>query len=233
MNTPCPLCHKTGDHIRLTGPLHRTYWMCGRCKLIFVGRDGLPDPGAEKARYLTHKNGPQYPGYVNFLNRAIRPALPHIPVGARGLDYGCGPVPTLSTLLKRTGRTCKDYDPFFFPELPEGPFDFIFSTECLEHFFDPAREMQTLCRLLNSGGVLTIMTEIWHHERDFREWYYPKDPTHVCFYHSDTIDYLSSRYGFQQVWSDRQRVFVLKKRESPDTHNTGIRHGDRVESGKS
>jgi hypothetical protein len=72
----CSLCFASGPFTRLTGPLHITYQHCDRCQLIFMDRDYLPEPVIEEERYKTHQNGPQYPGYVDFLKQAIRPTLP-------------------------------------------------------------------------------------------------------------------------------------------------------------
>jgi len=79
----------------------------------------LPDPATEEARYKAHQNSPQDAGYVRFLNQAITPALPYLNGSMRGLDYGCGPTPTLSGLLNAHGLYCENYDPYFFTASPE------------------------------------------------------------------------------------------------------------------
>lgn len=90
-----------------------------------------------------HKNGREYPDYLNFLNQAIGQSLFDLDRGMRELDYGCGSVPALSVLLEERGMRCENYDPFF-PKLPGGPFDLIFSTGCFEHFFSPDKELRRL-----------------------------------------------------------------------------------------
>lgn len=174
-------------------------------------REFLPDRTAEIERYKAHQNGPQDAGYVQFLNQAITPALPYLKISMRGLDYGCGPVPTLSGLLKSHDLHCENYDPYFYPEFPEGHFDFIFATEVVEHFFHPAQELQRISVLLKPGGILTIMTEPWVTLEGFSEWHYAKDMTHVCFYHAKTVAYICTRYGFEKLNHDSPRVSVLKK----------------------
>ncbi len=211
MTIACPLCRSSAPHSRLDGPLSRTYLLCDRCKMIFVPAEDLPDRDTEKAWYQTHENGIQNNGYVRFLNQAISPTLPYLPKNARGLDYGCGPGPTLHILLNRAGFACDNYDPFFVPDKPDGPYDFIMSTECFEHFFDPPGEMENIGRLLKTGGILTIMTRFWEHKEEFPSWYYANDPTHVCFYHADTISWLAAHFGYQLLWTDHKRVIVLQK----------------------
>jgi hypothetical protein len=129
----------------------------------------------------------------------------------RGLDYGCGHTPTLSTLLKQNGLACDDYDPFFFPEVPQGPYDYIFITEAAEHFFHPGSEFEWISDLLHVGGILTMMTVLWKEVDQFSEWYYAKDFSHVSFYHLKTLQTVCDIFGFQHLFTDHQRVVVLKK----------------------
>jgi len=207
----CPLCDNDTGLVNVVGPDKRSYHRCPVCRLIFSGKDSLPSPEEERARYLEHNNGIQYPGYVKFLNQAIDPALPYLSGDMKGLDYGCGPVPTLSLLLRKKGISCLDYDPLFFPELPEGPFDFIFATECFEHFFNPATETERIITLLKPGGLLIVMTHLWDEDTDFASWYYPKDNTHVAFYHAETFKYIERRFGFRQLPAASERVIILLK----------------------
>jgi len=174
-------------------------------------KEFLPDRATEKQRYQAHQNGPQDEGYVRFLKLAIAPALPYLNDTMRGLDYGCGPSPTLSGLLRQHGLHCENYDPFFYPVFPETRFDFIFATEVVEHFFNPGVELQRISELLRPGGILTIMTEAWASLEGFAEWHYAKDMTHVCFYHATTIEFICRRYGFEKLNHDSARVSVLKK----------------------
>lgn len=128
-----------------------------------------------------------------------------------GLDYGCGPEPSLSILLERDGIQCENYDPFFYPVLPQKKYDFVFSTETAEHFFHLRQELLKIRKLLKPGGVFTMMTEVWQDEYDFSEWYYAKDFTHVSFYHMNTIDSICNLFGFELLFSDGKRVFCLRK----------------------
>lgn len=207
----CPLCGHVGDFQKVVSPLRADYWLCAQCYLIFVDKQFLPSRDSEKERYQTHQNGPQYPGYVSFLKQALLPTLPYLSKEMSGLDYGCGPVPTLSVLLKEEGLRCDDYDPFFYPELPDKKYDFIFSTEAAEHFFKPSEELIRIEKLLNPGGILTIMTELWYDQALFPDWYYAKDFTHVSFYHLKTIDKICELFNFEVLYTDKRHVFVLRE----------------------
>lgn len=209
----CPLCNETSSLTEIQGPDTRSYYRCGSCLLIFADVAHHPTRAQEKDHYQRHENGIQHKGYVDFLDKAIQPALSFLKAGMKGLDYGCGPVPTLSLLLKEAGYEVDDYDPYFFPELEEGSkYDFIFATECFEHFFFPARDLQRLNNLLKKNGLLIVMTERWKEEADFKRWYYAKDPTHVAFYHSRTFDKICSKFNFEQQFMDQRSVVILQRK---------------------
>lgn len=96
----CPMCLSKGSMLQpVQGPDKREYSLCFSCKLIFTSTRFQLTAVEQKKRYEKHRNGLQNTGYVKFLNRAIEPALSYLHTGMKGLDYGCGPVPTLSRLL--------------------------------------------------------------------------------------------------------------------------------------
>ena len=207
----CPLCQNDNFQPEVKGPQNRWFHFCENCKLVFEPKDNRPARSEERERYLKHDNSIHHKGYVNYLNRAVKPALPLLKTGFRGLDFGCGPMPTLNRLLEKQGYTCEFYDPIFFPEYPLGTFDFIFATECFEHFFRPANELQKLSDLLNSGGILVVMTKMWNDTRKFEKWRYAHDSTHVVFYHEDTFRFIARNYGFKLLEIKNENVIILQK----------------------
>ncbi|MGM0375728.1 MAG: class I SAM-dependent methyltransferase [Bacteroidota bacterium] len=212
MNMNCPLCQATSEKISpVEGRLQRRYLHCANCQLIFTHPDDLPRRDEEQTRYQEHENTIEAPGYVKFLNQAIEPTLPFLSADMRGLDYGSGPGPTLSQLLGRNGIRCLDYDPIFGPELPKGPFDFIFSTETFEHFHHPGREMDRIEERLKPGGILTIMTMFRPSLDEFPKWFYPGDYTHVTFFNLETFEFICRKWNYHHLWDDGKRVIILKK----------------------
>jgi len=168
----------------------------------------------ERARYQTHNNSLDCPGYVKFLKPALSSVMGQVAVGSRGLDFGCGPGPTLSVLLRREGYPCEDYDPLFYnnPELLSRTYDFVTCTEVVEHFYFPRTDLQKLEGLLDPGGVLVIMTDHRSEERDFENWGYRTDSTHVCFYSEKTWDWFS-RWTNLELVAFEGRIVVFKKPE--------------------
>ncbi|MBN1919507.1 MAG: class I SAM-dependent methyltransferase [Verrucomicrobia bacterium] len=207
----CPLCLASGHTEGVHGADDRRYHLCHNCALIFVDARHHVSLEKEKARYATHQNSVDNEGYVRFLNRVLHPMLPYLDSTMRGLDYGCGPGPTLSQLVKQQGIACEDYDPFFADSPPKPPYDFIFSTECFEHFHRPSEDIQRLCSLLKPGGLLAIMTERWATLEQFATWHYTNDETHTSFYHQKTFMFLCSRFGLDLLWQDEKSVVILRR----------------------
>lgn len=206
----CPLCNSTSD-CTIKGADGRKYCRCMECKLIFVPESDHLSLADERARYETHQNSIENAGYVEFLNRLLEPVSDYLEPGMRGLDYGCGPGPTLSKLARERGFVCDDYDPLFMNAVLEKEYDFILSTECFEHFRKPELEISRILNILAPRGILGIMTEVWQDTESFSNWYYTRDPTHVCFYHLETILHMCDAFAMHVLWSDLSRVFILQK----------------------
>jgi len=208
----CPLCYTESFQPDVEGPKGRLFHLCENCMLVFEEKSNLPNRDEEKERYLEHENSIHQKGYVTHLNQAIKPALKYLKPGFRCLDYGCGPVPTLNKLVEKEGFACEFYDPIFFPENSLGTYDFVFATECFEHFFRPANELKKLGGLLKPGGFLVVMTQFWKETTKFKGWRYANDPTHVVFYHEQTFRFIAAHFGFEILEIINDRVVILQKK---------------------
>jgi SAM-dependent methyltransferase len=193
----CPLCSAAARTAVLELPA-RTYLECARCTLIFLHPDDRLLPLQEVLRYLEHENGAEDAGYVGFLRRLADPVCDVVPVGARGLDFGCGPAPVLGELLAAAGRPTSSYDPLFRPDdaLLELRYDFVTCCEVAEHAHEPALLFDRLAGLLRPGGTLAVMTRFYG-DVPFENWWYRRDPTHVCFFNADTMRWVARRYGWR------------------------------------
>lgn len=191
----CPLC---GDSGEAEGCVQGRWLLgCSGCRLIYVHPRHHLSAARERAHYGLHQNHPHDQGYRGFLSRVAEPLVARVPTGAAGLDYGCGPGPTLSVMLEEKGFVMRDYDPFFAPDTAalEHDYDFVTCTEVAEHFFQPGVEFERLGSLVRSGGWLAVMTEVLQPERDLTSWAYVRDPTHVCFYRWETLEWIATRLG--------------------------------------
>ncbi len=209
---PCPLC--SGEDI---DPFYedgnRTYLSCLDCKLVFVPSYYWLSDEEQKATYDLHENDPQDQGYRQFLSRLSTPLMERLAARQKGLDFGCGPGPTLSALLEAHGHEVDLYDPNYCndPSVFHNTYDFICATEVVEHLREPKLEFAALFKVLKPGGWLGIMTKLVTDKQAFRQWHYIRDLTHICFYSIGTFEYLAQRFDarLDVVAND---VMLLKKK---------------------
>ena len=104
------------------------------------------------------------------------------------------------------------YDPFFFKDdvIFSKKYDFITCTEAIEHFFEPAKELKRLDSILVKEGFLGLMTTFLTDEKDFGQWYYRKDPTHVAFYQPKTFEVIASMMDWSYEIPTKD-VVIFKK----------------------
>lgn len=201
--------------MRARAPVHgRRFRDCGTCRLLFVAPEHHVAPEAEREHYATHHNDPADPGYRAFLDRLARPLVERLPPGAEGLDYGSGPGPTLSRILRERGFPTDIYDPLFAPNPAplRRRYDFVTCTEAAEHFHHPAHEFARLNGLLRPGGWLGLMTQLVPDDRPLEQWRYVRDPTHVCFYRPATLRWIAERHGWTVELRERG-VALFRKGE--------------------
>lgn len=192
----CPLCNSISQDFFHSKKAK--YHICFSCKGIFVGKQYLPDRYAETLRYSKHKNDVNNFGYRNFVTPIVDEVLKVFMPESRGLDFGAGPGPVISSLLREKDYQIALYDPIFHnnPELLTKQYEYIICCEVIEHFHQPAKEIQLLKTLLKEGGKLYCMTSIYNHNIDFEAWYYKNDITHVFFYQLETLHFISEHFNF-------------------------------------
>lgn len=207
----CPLCEQSV--VDPPFPANKCeYARCSVCDLVFILPHYRLALEEEYANYLQHENDPQDERYRAFLRRLTDAITPYLPLGAKGLDYGAGPGPTISILLGEQGYDVRNYDPFFQPDEDalRDRYDFIVCSETAEHFYSPAREFARLDEMLKPGGLLGIMTGILYETIDFAKWRYAREEAHVSFYSEKTLDWIAGRFGWR-VSAPRENVALFFK----------------------
>lgn len=176
----------------------RDYLRCGTCALTYVPAAQHLSLEAERARYATHRNSPDDAGYRAFLDKLLAPLGSGLRPGAEGLDFGSGPGPTASLMMRERGFTARDWDPHFAPgeDALARTYDFVTCTEVVEHLRRPAETFDRLSRLLAPGGVLGVLTSVLEDDASFPAWWYRRDPTHICFYRPETLMWIERRFGW-------------------------------------
>lgn len=192
---------------------NRTYLCCIYCKLVFVPRRFWLNIEDEKATYDLHENNSLDQGYRKFLSRLCVPLSERLHSKQKGLDFGCGPGPTISVILEEQGHKVDLYDPLYLKNLQvfNKNYDFICATEVVEHLHNPNTEFAKLFNMLRRDGWLGIMTKLVQDKKAFSKWHYIRDMTHVCFYSRCTFEYIAKRFNaeLEIVGND---VVLLQKR---------------------
>ena len=195
---PCPLCdhHQTE---RVHSDRDRDYFECPRCALIFLDPAQRITTLDEVLRYLEHRNSASNEGYMRFLSRLADPVRVVLPAGARGIDFGCGPVSALGDLFTSWGFPTVSYDPLFRADeaVLRSRYGFAVCSEVAEHAHEPRALFEQLDRLVRPGGVIGVMTRFHGAEAPFADWWYRRDPTHVCFYDSRTMRWIAQHFGWE------------------------------------
>ncbi len=207
----CPLCHES-EHTLYCEHETGEYRICTECALVFVLSDAYLDEEQEKERYDLHTNSPDDLNYRKFLSKIFDPVCERVQKGSFGLDFGSGPGPTLSMMFEERGYEMRIYDHFYArdEDVLKQRYDFITSTEVVEHLHDPAGVLDRLMGMLKPKGLLALLTQPYPPKEEFSKWYYKNDPTHVCFYSLSTMQWLAGKYGarLQNVGKD---IFMFTK----------------------
>lgn len=182
-STPCcPLCASYQAYpLSVVG---KRYYRCERCELVWLDAADHLDAEGEKAVYDGHDNRVDDPRYRAFLMRAFGEVLARVPAPASGLDFGCGPGPALIAMGREAGYVMAGYDKFYAdePALLAQQYDFITSTEVIEHIAEPRIALDLLWRCLKPGGILVLQTQRVLGDERFKTWRYRHDPTHIVFF---------------------------------------------------
>ena len=192
--THCPLCNSQATHYYQDNI--RTYFQCPGCYLVFVLPEAFLSAEQEKSRYDLHQNSPDDPDYREFLSRMATPMANKLSEKSCGLDFGCGPGPTLSVIFEEMGHLMALYDLYYFPDksVLYRTYDFVTATEVVEHLRTPWHTLDRIWQLVKPGGYLGIMTKMAPNVEDFSRWHYKNDDTHICFYSKETFVWLSRQW---------------------------------------
>ncbi len=201
----CTLCSS-----ELINKKDEYYYHCDTCKALVKDKKYYLSAEDEKARYETHNNDINDLGYQNFTMPITQYVLDNFQAEDKGLDFGSGTGPVISSMLQKKDYHIVQYDPFFAPnpELLNSKYDYIFSCEVFEHFHNPQKEIERLLSLLTKNGYLLVMTMLYNNEIDFKGWNYRNDDTHVFIFRKETMEFIEEEYNLEiDVLTDRLIVF--------------------------
>lgn len=187
---------------------------CGSCSTIW--REVLLSEDEERSRYLLHDNSAQNSGYLMYLKKFLKDCvLPHVPEKAAVLDFGSGPEPVLSGLLREHGFQVSSYDPFFLPDTDYRLklFDAVILLEVAEHLHDPLAVLRELKGVLAPRGCIIIHTRMIDgmSMKEFSSWWYKEDLTHVVFYSTESATALADALDMDFLQPSENLFLLLRK----------------------
>lgn len=211
----CLLCGTPADSY--CSDRSRNYLRCPECDLIFVPPSLHLSHKDEKKRYDYHRNDSNDPGYRKFLSRLFHPLETKLNEGETGLDFGCGPEPTLSVMFEEAGYNCDVYDLHYAndAEVFNRQYDFLTCSETIEHMYRPRKEFERFLKLAKPGGWIGIMTQF--HDTapvPFERWHYKDDDTHVCFFSKKSFRTLGKYYELTPEFHSNGVVLFQAKKNS-------------------
>lgn len=192
------------------------YAKCSSCLYIGINENDVITFEEERKEYDRHENTIENEGYVQFFRNFLGGAvLPFINKNGLGLDFGSGPEPVLMQLMKRDYEVDLDYyDLHYQPEpvYEDKSYDFIISTEVIEHILNPDETFAFFAKHLKKDGVLSIMTLFHENDDDqFLKWWYRRDVTHISFFRLETFEVLAKKHGLEIIYTDNKRQITFKK----------------------
>jgi hypothetical protein len=188
---------------------------CKKCEYFFKNPKYYVDQDTELNQYNNHNNTIDSQGYVDMFEKFIDSTFgTYIDAINDVLEFGSGPGPVLSELLKRRALNVDIYDKFFSPKkVYEGKkYDLITSTEVIEHIDNPKEIFEFFATHIKKGGYLALMTQFHSNDaKEFLEWWYKNDPTHISFFRPHTFEVLAGMNRFRIVKHDFKKSILLQK----------------------
>ena len=200
-----PVCKCCGNRdLKFSGKLEgNRFWRCDDCEFVFAEQ-------AEKTSFnkSTQKNNTKS---IQLLSPALTwlpPTKLHI------LDLGCGDC-NIDKRLRKVGHEVvkinvtppSQLSDRFTSEvlnlnIPEQPFDFIYSYDLFEYLPNPMPVLRKLCRLLNENGLLLINSDMEAANKAFDE-IGNAIPSNRCSYYSHrTFEKMLNRVDFNIIYKN-------------------------------
>ncbi len=195
----CPLCNNFGSEYETVR--HSIYYKCPVCAGLYLDTEKRLDIESEEKRYRQHNNDVTDQKYIRFVSPITDSIKNDYNIESVGLDFGAGPGPVITKILRESGYRVHLYDPIFHcnEEVLQKKYDFIACCEVIEHFYNPRKEFSLLSSLLKPDGKLYCMTELYDEKTDFSKWRYRQDATHVFFYQNFTINWIKNNLHFKNA----------------------------------
>ncbi len=209
----CLVC--ASSNLRLLETKRKKFFRCASCGFSFLHPDFLPSEEAAFNRYKKHHNNEDDEAYKQFLSKIIGRALFYADKAESVIDWGSGPNPLASRLLREKGFSVFSWDPYFsFSEKPEKAFyDLALCIETAEHFFYPKKDFAAFFETVKPGAFAIIHTHLALEEDDdaFLRWWYTEDITHVSFYSKRSLELLACMNDAELIAVENDKLAIFNK----------------------
>jgi SAM-dependent methyltransferase len=200
----CPLCKSSSKLY-----FENIYYRCNNCLGIFKDEQFHLVGIDEKNIYDKHVNIATDLRYQDFLSPITNSVMKDKKKNSIGLDFGCGKSSAIIEVLRNNNYKVEGYDLFYKNdlELLETKYDYITSSEVIEHFANPKKEFELFLNLLKKDGSLYLMTDIFdENTTDFSKWYYKNDPTHIFMYQKKSFEYIKDTFNFKDLYINKRLI---------------------------
>lgn len=205
----CLICNSE-THELLDPQMKVTYDCCQECGFISKQKEFFLDKETEKGRYDLHNNDDE--GYKKSFDEVINDYIKKLDIKTV-LDYGSGPYPVLTELLKDTYEV-SHFDPFYNNDksYQHKQYDLVVLSEVIEHMHNPRLDLSHILGLLKKNKYLIIMTHLRNvDETKFLTWWYRRDRTHVGFYMMQTFETIATLFNLKLIQTNNKNIIVLQK----------------------
>jgi 2-polyprenyl-3-methyl-5-hydroxy-6-metoxy-1,4-benzoquinol methylase len=235
----CPVCDNANTQYFLTKN-NFSFNQCKECDFVFLCP--MPDQEELNSQYIDEETEiePSYSKVSSRMRRAFIKLPRFLPYayGKTTLDFGCGggfiahalsyvakssngidisenAVAYAKKNFKRANYSCMDFVQLL---QTTDKYDFVYSSEVIEHVSDINLYMKTLSHLVGKGGYAYITTPDLGHPKvpkNIIEWSMLCPPIHVQHFTKKTVNILFNRYGFKIVKFYKHRkpglIFLSQK----------------------
>ena len=235
----CPVCEK-GETRYFVTKNDYAFNRCDQCDFVFLNPMPKQDSLNEIYAREEKEEEPSYNKASSRLRRAfikLPRFFPYV-IGKNTLDLGCGggfmayalsfiaksstgvdinknAITYAKNRFKRPHYFCSDFTALV---QSEQKYDFVYSSEIIEHVSDVNLYMRVLQNLVKKGGYVYITTPDLGHEKvpvDITQWDVFCPPVHVQHFTRKTARVLFEKYGFevQKFYTNKKPglLFLSKK----------------------
>lgn len=114
--------------------------------------------------------------------------------------------------MEEKGFKMNLYDLYYHPqkESLDKQYDFICSTEVIEHIKDSKALLNLFLNCLKENGTIGIMTKLVSSQEAFSNWHYKNDQTHIRFFSKETFEWIAKQWNLSVHFFGKDVIVFTK-----------------------